>query len=173
MRRKIAAVFVSFGLATPALTAASASAAPVVGHVHVAGGNSGWASAEYLASDPELADRLGVTVVPNDGRVGPQDADNCREDVCINVLGDNEQVTHWETTAYGNEGCIRATFYWVYYGTDGVSDGEEESPTICPDSSGPGVYYSGVGPTGYYRHGTHLCSYWDIIPGAPCVQSRR
>ena len=113
----------------------------------------------YLKSHPKAIP--GVRVSPN-GAMGPASASGCNFDVCIELTGDGLFVSNWTTEAFGNVGCTYAFFHSQPFTVTG--------PTICPDSSDPGVYYDTTGPAGYYQDGEELCNNWNNISGYPCEE---
>lgn len=132
-------------------------------------GQSGWVSLEYLKKHPDAVPGVSVVETTDGKALGPTNASKCDDDVCINVIGSGLHIDQWSTTAFGNVGCAQATFDFF---NGGYAD--KQSGIICPDGSGPGVYYSAAGPTGWYRDGTEVCNYWQgargSIPGYPCAE---
>lgn len=119
---------------------------------------------KYLKAHPGAVPGVTVTSASGGG-VKPNSAHGCDLNVCISIVGDSTTVTHWETTAYGNNGCANAYFAW--------NQGYHVGPTVCPDSMNSGVYYDTTGPTGYFPDGDQLCNYWQNgPPGEPCEYIR-
>lgn len=127
---------------------------------------AGWASADYLAQNPDVAESIGVSVAmrPRDAGGGlgtvPADAFGCNLDVCIDLYGTNETILRWGTQAFGSVGCQYAYFSYP--------TGYKTGPRACPDGLQDGVYYDYTGPTGYFRHGSQLCNSWTVTEGTPC-----
>lgn len=101
--------------------------------------------------------------------LGPTTVNKCDDVVCLDIVGTGLHIEKWSTSAFGNVGCAQATFDFF---NGGYAD--KHSNPICPDSSGPGVYWSRSGPTGWYRDGTEVCNYWQgargSLPGYPCAE---
>jgi hypothetical protein len=167
LKRATLSLFASFLLLGAGQATSTAFAAPesrlasgLVQHQGENGRVYGWASAEYLAANPDAIPGVHA-VKTGDGAIKPMSASGCNVNVCISVSGTREYVSNWTTTAYGNEGCIRAYFMdWA---------GEHPGPVICPNGTGPGVYYDTTGPTGLYHNGEQLCNFWERMSGLPCI----
>jgi hypothetical protein len=95
-----------------------------------------------------------------DGRMAPASSHGCNRDVCIAIDGIPLFVFSWETTAFGNVGCTFAQFQ--------AGSLTKNGPTICPDSSSPGVYYDTSGPIGVFPNHQQACNVWRGVGGRPC-----
>lgn len=93
----------------------------------------------------------------------PMSASGCSIEVCIDVEGHGLYVDSWSTTAFGNVGCS----YAVY-----KDNGKylRITDSICPTSSGDGVYfYTWAYPAGgKFPNHTQLCNTWYYVRGTPC-----
>jgi hypothetical protein len=90
----------------------------------------------------------------------PLSANGCNKDVCIDIIGTGRVVSQWETTAYGNAGCIRADFWrnselYTIFGPI-CSNGQE------------GVYYVNYAADALFNNGDRLCNTWNGIAGRAC-----
>lgn len=131
-------------------------------HNFGAGKVAGWASISYLEEHPNAVPGFLIRSSSGDTRPRPTSADGCNLDVCIDVEGESLFVSRWSTQAFGNVGCTNAFFHSQAFTGRGQ--------TICPDGSGPGVYYDNTGPVGYYQDTEELCNSWSRIAGYPCIE---
>lgn len=111
----------------------------------------------WLRVPPPMARALGEVV--------PADANGCNQDVCIQLVGTNDSLTLWQTTAYtsSGEGCYDAGFH--------RPAGDNIGDLLCvpPELSGQAwAFWDSTGPTGTNMPVGSYCNSWSRIPDAPC-----
>ncbi|WP_189135706.1 hypothetical protein [Wenjunlia tyrosinilytica] len=149
-------------------TAHATTTAPIAqnqkGYVQLDGGKADWVSLEYIEKHPGVVPGISLKK-RSSSDAGPYSTHKCDDVVCLDITGKKLHIDKWSTQAVGNVGCSQATFDFF---KGGYAD--RNGRIICPDGSGPGVYFDNAGPTGWYRGGTEVCNYSQRMPGSPCAE---